>query len=424
LATSTFDTSSPCIRMPGEPSRSRLRAGETTSLSLAPYGSGHLGNFGPSPRASVAHHPLLFTAPARFFCTDTTPAREAQPPSFSASPPPGSCRRGWETAPFADPLPVLVSARPALRPPTPATVGEFAGLIAVRRRAVAPRAASQSSPPPAPLAGTVNEAHLKEHRRQAKAMPQRMDPPTPRHYRPTAPPSATHVPRAAMPDASGGRYRALTLLAVLEALAPVSRASFLALRTVTGLPDARLLSALLNLRNAGLIAIEVQNSGPSRVAFAISAEGKTALVTDEPAPAIVPPPGQRRSSAILAALAGRLLARSTRPDIQEGKTPVETDGQETPETAPDEPQKAPFAQGAPGRSPGSSHQSVARGRNDRLAEPTDPAVLLWASGVRSRNEACRTAHRAENQVSARLAALFDTAPPFTNRPDATRRETR
>lgn len=225
------------------------------------------------------------------------------------------------------------------------------------------------------------------------------------------------------PDGPSGTA-SLAGLAVLRALAPVNRATFLALRAETNLPSASLLGVLLRLRGADLITVEVESTGSSRMAFALSEAKRTVLSAAGTTLSVVPPSEQRRFSASLAKLAGRPSVGPAPLDVHEGRTRDEADGQETPETAPDEPQKAPFAQGAPGRSPGPSHQSVARGRNDGLKEPTDPAVLLCASGVRSRNESCRTAHRAEGRVPGRLAALLDAAPPFPSGPEGTKGEAR
>ncbi|MDP9474622.1 MAG: hypothetical protein M3R38_02825 [Actinomycetota bacterium] len=263
-------------------------------------------------------------------------------------------------------------------------------------------------------------------------MTRRMDPPKPHPSRtalkPSAPASrraATGATRAGGRGPSGKASRALpVLLAVLEALAPVSRASFLALRAVTDLPAPALLSALLRLRDADLVTVEIRSTGPSRLAFAISEAGRAVLAADVPAPEVVSPPRQRRSSAPLAALAARLLAPPAHPDTREGRTRIEADGEETPETAPHEPQEAPHAQGQKGRSPGAAHQPGGRGRDDGLREKTDPGVLLWACGVRDRNGACRDAHRTEGRVPDRLAALFDEAPPFPSGPKATRGEPR
>ena len=436
MATSTLDTSSTCTRTPGgrpapsparrpKPPRFRLPVDEAASPFLAPSGPGYRGTLGPFPRARALHYPLPPTARARFFCTDTIPAREAQPPSFSAPPPPGTCRRGRETAPFADLLPILVSVPPALRPPIPATVGALVGPIAVHRRAAASRAASQSSPLPAPLAEAATKALPKEHRRQEKELPQRMDPPMPRHARiaspiaSPAPPSAPGTPPATMPAASGGRPRALALLAVLEALFPVSRASFLALRAATGLSDPALLGALLSLQGAGLVTDECQSTGSSRLAFTISAAGRAVLAADEPALAILAYPRLRSLPATLATkFAGRPSIRPATPDAQEGRTRDETDGEAAPEATPDEPQEAPYAQGASGRSPGPSRPSGPRGPNRRLEETTDPDLLLWTRGVRSRSEACRRAYREEGHVPARLAALFEADPTLLVRPNA------
>lgn len=258
-------------------------------------------------------------------------------------------------------------------------------------------------------------------------MPRRMDPPTSEHAPPAlpfAPRGGPHpvaaAPRAATTDFSCVAHLAL---AVLGALAPVSRASFLALRAATGLPAPALLGALISLKDAGLVAVEVRRTGPSRLAFAISEAGRALLAAGEPAPADVPP-HTRRPSAMLVALAGRLLASPAHPETQEGRTRIEADGQETPEAATHEPQEAPPAQGAQGRPPGSPHGPGARGGNDGLGEATDPAVLVWTRGVRSRNDACRDAHRAEGRVPGRLAALFDDAPPFPSGTDEAKGEAR
>ncbi len=259
-------------------------------------------------------------------------------------------------------------------------------------------------------------------------MTRRMDPQKPRHARTVSELSTPPLRRAAAwATRSGGRGlsgEASRALAVLEALAPVSRASFLALRTVTGLPDPALLGALISLRDADLVDAEPVATGPSRVTFRISPAGRAVLAA-EPEPPAVAPSGLRRPSAILAALAGRLLARPARHATQEGRKTIEADGEETPETPADQPQEAARAQGTPGRPSGPAHQSGARGRSERLlGEKTDPGVLLWARDVRSRNEACRNAHRAEGRVPDRLAALFDDAPPFPGGHEATRGETR
>ncbi len=264
-------------------------------------------------------------------------------------------------------------------------------------------------------------------------MTRRMDPPKPHHARtaskPPAPASrraATGATRAGGRGPSGEASRALpVLLAVLEALAPVSRASFLALRAVTGLPHPALLGALVSLREADLVDAEPVAADPSRVAFRISAAGRAILAAAEPEPSVVAPSRLRRPSAILAALAGRLLARPARHATQEGRKTIEADGEETPETPADQPQEAARAQGAPGRPSGPAHQSGVRGPNERLLEEaSDPGVILWARGIRSRNEACRTAHRIEGRVPDRLAALFDDAPPFPGGQEAARGETR
>lgn len=261
-------------------------------------------------------------------------------------------------------------------------------------------------------------------------MPQRMDPPTHRHARlaplpgPPAPPSGPQTPRRAMPHASGARSRSLALLAVLEALSPVSRASFLALRAVTGLSDPALLGALLSLQGAGLVTDECQSTGSSRLAFTISAAGRSVLAADEPALPILAYPRLRSLPATLATLPGRPSTRPATPDAKEGRTRDETDGEAAPEATPDEPQEAPYAQGAPGCSPGPSHPSGSRGRDRRLEESTDPGLLVRVRNVRSRNEACRSAYREEGRVPARLASLFDAAAPFPSGRDATRGETR
>lgn len=262
-------------------------------------------------------------------------------------------------------------------------------------------------------------------------MPQRMDPPTHRHAQlaplpgPPAPPSGPQTPRRAMPDASGGRSRALALLAVLEALSPVSRASFLALRTATGLSDPALLGALLSLQGAGLVTDECQSTGSSRLAFTISAAGRAVLAADEPALPILAYPRFRSLPATLATkFAGRPSIRPATPDAQEGRTRDETDGEAAPEATPDEPQEAPYAQGAPGRPPVPSHPSGSRGRDRRLEEAMDPGLLVWVRNVRSRNEACRSAYREEGRVPARLATLFDADPAVPSGPDAARGEAR
>ncbi len=85
-----------------------------------------------------------------------------------------------------------------------------------------------------------------------------------------------------------GEYdRALALLTVLDALAPVSRATFLALRDVTGLPDVVLLRALRRLTDAGLATVEEGRTGQSTLAFAISDCGHEVLGSpykNDPAP--------------------------------------------------------------------------------------------------------------------------------------------
>ncbi len=262
-------------------------------------------------------------------------------------------------------------------------------------------------------------------------MPRRMDPPTPQGTRPASllAPQVTNPttkkPGTARTYRFGKEPQALAPLAVLGALAPVSRASFLALRAATDLPAPALLGALLRLRDADLVTVEFRRTGSSRIAFAISAEGRAVLQADEPSLAqVVPPPAQRRPSALVPALRPRALASPARPDTQEGRTRFEADGQETPEAAPHESQEAPPAKDAKGNSPGPPHGPAARGCDDGLGEATEPAVLAWARGVRSRNEACRDAHRTEGRVPGRLAALFDDAPPFPSRPDAATGETR
>jgi hypothetical protein len=76
---------------------------------------------------------------------------------------------------------------------------------------------------------------------------------------------------------AGEHDPALALLTVLDALAPVSRATFLALRDVTHLPDAALLRALLRLTDAGLATVEERRLGQSTLAFAISDCGREVL---------------------------------------------------------------------------------------------------------------------------------------------------
>lgn len=445
MGTSSLDISSPCIRTPGElpapspaqrptPRGSRVPVGEAASPFFVPSDPGDRGNLGYFLRARAAHHPLLHhEASARSFCTDTHPTGEGRSPSISTLPPPGACRQDRGTATFVAPLPILCPAGPARRrPSTPARVGAHdVGLVAIPRRAVARRAALLACGPPAPPPRTAGEARPKEPRSGEKEMTRRMDPPKPHPSRtapkPPAPASrhaATGATRAGGRGPSGEASRALpVLLAVLQALAPVSRASFLALRAVTGLPYPALLGALVSLREADLVDAEPVSTGPSRVAFRISAAGRAVLAT-EPEPSVIAPSRLRHPSAILAALAGCLLARPARHATREGRKSIEADGEETPETAPDQPQEAPHAQGAPGRPPGPAHQPGDRRRDDGLREKTDPGVLVWARGVRDRNGACRDAHRNEGRVPDRLAALFDEAPPFPSDPKATRGEPR
>ncbi|MDP9475470.1 MAG: hypothetical protein M3R38_07230 [Actinomycetota bacterium] len=76
---------------------------------------------------------------------------------------------------------------------------------------------------------------------------------------------------------AGEQDRALALLTVLAALAPVTRATFLALRRATGLPDAVLLRALTKLRDAGLAQVEERRLGQSTLAFSISEQGREVL---------------------------------------------------------------------------------------------------------------------------------------------------
>jgi hypothetical protein len=76
---------------------------------------------------------------------------------------------------------------------------------------------------------------------------------------------------------AGEHNRALALLAVLDALAPVSRATFLALRDVTNLPNVVLLRALQGLTEAGLATVEEGRTGQSTLAFAITDCGREVL---------------------------------------------------------------------------------------------------------------------------------------------------
>ncbi len=76
---------------------------------------------------------------------------------------------------------------------------------------------------------------------------------------------------------AGGRDRAVALLTVLDALAPVSRATFLALRDVTNLPDVVLLRALRRLADAGLATVEEGRTGQSTLAFCITDCGREVL---------------------------------------------------------------------------------------------------------------------------------------------------
>lgn len=76
---------------------------------------------------------------------------------------------------------------------------------------------------------------------------------------------------------AGEQHRALALLTVLAALAPVTRATFLALRDATGLPDAVLLRALLRLTDAGLARVEERRLGQSTLVFSISEHGREVL---------------------------------------------------------------------------------------------------------------------------------------------------
>ncbi|QIN80949.1 hypothetical protein GBA65_21040 (plasmid) [Rubrobacter marinus] len=97
---------------------------------------------------------------------------------------------------------------------------------------------------------------------------------------PTTPPEAEALP-------PGEHDRSLALLTVLDALAPVSRATFLALRDVTGLPDVVLLRALRRLTDAGLATVEEGRTGQSTLAFAISDCGREVLGSpyeNDPAP--------------------------------------------------------------------------------------------------------------------------------------------
>ncbi len=134
MGTSTPDTSSPCTRTPGErpaPSTARRPAtrgvrvlvDEATSSLFATSGRGHRGTVGPFPWVRAFRYPLPITARARLFSTDTNPVREGRPPSFSALPSPGTCRRDRRRASFDGLLPILDSDGPAARPSTPATVG-------------------------------------------------------------------------------------------------------------------------------------------------------------------------------------------------------------------------------------------------------------------------------------------------------------
>lgn len=67
---------------------------------------------------------------------------------------------------------------------------------------------------------------------------------------------------------------AIALLQALEALAPVSRASFNALREATALPDANLVRALLILEDAGLVKVQDRPIGASARSFALSDRGR------------------------------------------------------------------------------------------------------------------------------------------------------
>ncbi|MDP9485031.1 MAG: transcriptional regulator [Actinomycetota bacterium] len=86
---------------------------------------------------------------------------------------------------------------------------------------------------------------------------------------------------------AGGCDRAVALLTVLDALAPVSRATFLALRDVTNLPDVVLLRALRRLADAGLATVEEGRTGQSTLSFCITDCGREVLGSpykNDPAP--------------------------------------------------------------------------------------------------------------------------------------------
>lgn len=89
-------------------------------------------------------------------------------------------------------------------------------------------------------------------------------------------PSPSHAGKVPA-SPSGEQDRALAFLTVLSALAPVTRATFLALRDATGLPDAVLLRALIRLTDAGLAEVEERRLGQSTFVFSISEHGREVL---------------------------------------------------------------------------------------------------------------------------------------------------
>ena len=76
---------------------------------------------------------------------------------------------------------------------------------------------------------------------------------------------------------AGEQDQGLAFLTVLAALAPVTRATFLALRDATGLSDAVLLRALMRLTDAGLAEVEERRLGQSTLVFSISECGREVL---------------------------------------------------------------------------------------------------------------------------------------------------
>lgn len=89
--------------------------------------------------------------------------------------------------------------------------------------------------------------------------------------------SAVEEPHAPAVFPGEEQTGALALLVALEALAPVTRASFLALRKETSLPDAKLVRALLILADAGLVEVENHPVGASARSFSLSEHGREVL---------------------------------------------------------------------------------------------------------------------------------------------------